>query len=573
MSETFLEGRVMMLCGDVRAMLATIPENSIDCVVTSPPYWGLRDYGVVGQIGLEPTLGEHLAVMVEVFAAVHRVLKPTGTLFLNYGDCYATSPNGRSAADTKTAGNDDRTFRDKPFSTIGAVGDGGVLKAKDLCLVPNRLAQALQAPRYTGNIKSELDRVWLAAIIDGEGSIYIHRQPIGSVTGRGRRSVRTQDGFCVGIAISNCSEAIVARAAAICGKENVRMTKANGTSNRRDHYDWRVTGNIAKNILREIYPYLVAKQREARVAIACPPSGNIATATWIALKSLHKGRPTDFDAKPPLLSDLWQQGWWVRSEIIWGKRNGMPDSSGKYRPSTAHEKIFMLTKSADCFYDAAAVAMPAGGNTNARAAQKIKVPGAWDLGPGGHGTINRDGRTAATYRDNPKSWKGSSFGDARDIERHPDSGWRGKPGVTPKSAPKDSNIRANVSFHASTTEVLETRYLRNYEPAPLEVWPMATHAFSEVHFATFPPELVERAIKAGCPAGGSVLDPFGGSGTTAMVAVALGRAATLIELNPEYCTLARARIEAAFMGKGEGARHMAKSMGRALSPGPLFDGL
>jgi DNA modification methylase len=69
------------------------------------------------------------------------------------------------------------------------------------------------------------------------------------------------------------------------------------------------------------------------------------------------------------------------------------------------------------------------------------------------------------------------------------------------------------------------------------------------------------------------LDPFGGSGTTAMVAVALGRAATLIELNPEYCTLARARIEAAFMGKGEGARHMAKSMGRALSPGPLFDGL
>jgi DNA modification methylase len=123
------------------------------------------------QIGLEPTLAEHIDVMVAVFEEVRRVLKPTGTLWLNYGDCYATSPNGRSAADTKAAGNDDRTFRDKPFSTIGPIGKritageiradvdvggwgarddsirwrgGGLLKAKDLCMIPNRLAIALQ---------------------------------------------------------------------------------------------------------------------------------------------------------------------------------------------------------------------------------------------------------------------------------------------------------------------------------------------------------------------------------------------------------------------------------------------
>lgn len=158
--------------GDCRALLAAMPDESVDCVVTSPPYWGLRDYGVVGQIGMEPTLAEHLQIMVEVFRDVKRVLKKSGTCWVNYGDCYATAPSGRSAADTKAAGNDDRTFRDKPFNTIGPIGGkritsgedredvdvggwgkndqglrwrgGGYLKPKDLCMMPNRLAIALQ---------------------------------------------------------------------------------------------------------------------------------------------------------------------------------------------------------------------------------------------------------------------------------------------------------------------------------------------------------------------------------------------------------------------------------------------
>lgn len=115
----FLDGRVTLWTADCLEALAAMEPDSVDCVVTSPPYWGLRDYGVDGQIGLEPTLGEHLDVMVRMFEAVRRVLKPTGTLWLNYGDCYATSPNGRSAADIKSSGNDDRTFRDKPFSPSG----------------------------------------------------------------------------------------------------------------------------------------------------------------------------------------------------------------------------------------------------------------------------------------------------------------------------------------------------------------------------------------------------------------------------------------------------------------------
>lgn len=160
-----------ILIGDVLERLRGMQANSVDCVVTSPPYWGLRDYGVEGQIGLEQTLGEHLAVMVDVFREVRRVLKSHGTVWINYGDCYASTPNGKSAAEYKADGTDDRTFRDKPFSTVGPVYDpnfskargafssgdrqshvesggrvvaGGFMKPKDLCMIPNRLAIALQ---------------------------------------------------------------------------------------------------------------------------------------------------------------------------------------------------------------------------------------------------------------------------------------------------------------------------------------------------------------------------------------------------------------------------------------------
>jgi DNA modification methylase len=74
------------------------------------------------------------------------------------------------------------------------------------------------------------------------------------------------------------------------------------------------------------------------------------------------------------------------------------------------------------------------------------------------------------------------------------------------------------------------------------VWTIATAPFSEAHFATFPPELPELCIKAGCPKGGTVLDPFGGAGTTVIVADRLQRNAILIELNPEYAAMAERRI-------------------------------
>lgn len=89
MTVAYETSTVTVHLGDVRACLAELADESVDCVVTSPPYWGLRDYGVEGQIGLERTPPAFVEVMVEVFREVRRVLRSQGTLWLNLGDSYA----------------------------------------------------------------------------------------------------------------------------------------------------------------------------------------------------------------------------------------------------------------------------------------------------------------------------------------------------------------------------------------------------------------------------------------------------------------------------------------------------
>lgn len=101
-----LDGRPFrILCGDALETLRTLPAESVHCCVTSPPYWGLRDYGADGQIGLEATPELFVARLVEVFREVRRVLRDDGTLWLNLGDSYATRWGSRR--DAGRAGLDD----------------------------------------------------------------------------------------------------------------------------------------------------------------------------------------------------------------------------------------------------------------------------------------------------------------------------------------------------------------------------------------------------------------------------------------------------------------------------------
>lgn len=120
--------------GDVRVVLSRLPSDSVQCVVTSPPYWGLRDYGIDGQIGLESTMAGFISSLTSVFSEVRRVLKPDGILWLNIGDGFTSGNRGWRAPDKK---NPNRAMNVRPDNPPG-------LKDKDLLGIPWRLAFALQ---------------------------------------------------------------------------------------------------------------------------------------------------------------------------------------------------------------------------------------------------------------------------------------------------------------------------------------------------------------------------------------------------------------------------------------------
>ncbi len=171
-------------------------------------------------------------------------------------------------------------------------------------------------------------------------------------------------------------------------------------------------------------------------------------------------------------------GWYLRSEVIWAKPNPMPESVTD-RPTKAHEQIFLLSKNARYFYDADAI---------------------------------REAQTPESLADH--------------LRRQPSDRANG---TAPDRGPGDQGLRQNGVM---------TSGHRNRR----SVWTVATQPYAGAHFATFPPKLIEPCILAGCPEGGTVLDPFAGAGTTGMVARRHGRAFVGVELSPKYAAMARERI-------------------------------
>lgn len=307
-----------IICGDALESLRRLPDGSVNCCATSPPYYGLRDYGVAGQLGLEPTPDAYVAALVAVFAEVRRVLRSDGTCWLNLGDSYAAARGGTGM----------------PAETLA----GGK---------------------------------------NGHGDELSHR-------GRGERADYSAKRDCTRF------------------------------------------GAKHKDLLG--IPWLVA----------------------FALRA---------------------DGWYLRQDIIWAKPNPMPESVTD-RCTKSHEYIFMLTKSARYWSD-----------------------------------MNAISEEYETAEGPPRNLSGEGY---------------------------------NKAFLTTRGAGERTGYERGRRNKR-SVWTVTTQPYAEAHFATFPPALIEPCILAGCPAGGIVLDPFAGSGTTLMVAQNLGRESIGIELNPKYIRMIEKR--------------------------------
>lgn len=254
-------------------------------------------------------------------------------------------------------------------------------------------------------------------------------------------------------------------------------------------------------------------------------------------------KPKDLIGVPWMLAfALRADGWWLRSDTIWAKGcsfgpyhgNPMPESV-QDRPSRAHEYVFLLSKSQNYFYDAQAVA---------------------ESTVSDHGSGNgfkREARLSYLDANGPRGKESSWIPNGKHAAMPPQSSGR-------RMVDNVARARADGADHDSPFG--GTRNLRS-------VWTIPTSGYADAHFATMPQALVEPCVLAGCSLGGTVLDPFSGSGTTGVVALRHGRKFIGVELNPSYCQMARDRImsDAPLANMDMSAGEMVP---RSVA-GPLFD--
>ncbi|MBU9711084.1 DNA-methyltransferase [Evansella tamaricis] len=198
---------------------------------------------------------------------------------------------------------------------------------------------------------------------------------------------------------------------------------------------------------------------------------------------------------------LRQNGWYLRSDIIWNKPNPMPESV-RDRPTKSHEYIFLLSKSDKYYYDKDVIMEPLAESSVARLNQDLE-------GQRGSTRANGGAKTNGTM----------------------------KAVFTPRGSKGVINNSLNTGLRIQNDDFVPP-INRNKR----SVWTISTKPYKEAHFATYPPELVEPCVLAGAPIGGVVLDPFFGSGTTGLVAIRHNRNFVGIELNPKYIKIAEKRL-------------------------------
>ena len=271
--------------------------------------------------------------------------------------------------------------------------------------------------------------------------------------------------------------------------------------------DYGIPGQIGREETPEEYiDKLTAVFREVRRVLRSDGTlwvniGDCYTAKSRLRLREYKGK--DLIGVPWMLAfALRRDGWYLRQDIIWQKPNAMPESV-RDRCTKSHEYIFLLSKAPRYFFDAEAISEPIAGSSTKRYLQSLENQ---------KGSSRQPGKSNGPMKAALPRFGGEKYGDSTEVNTRTKSG--------------------NVYVPAMR---------RNKR----DVWTIGTANFKGAHLAVFPEKLIEPCILAGCPEGGTVLDPFAGSGTTGVVAKRLCRNFIGIEINAEYASMAADRIAAA----------------------------
>lgn len=594
---------VRILQGDCRDVLRGLPNGSVHCVVTSPPYFGLRDYGVDGQIGLEQTPDAYVAELVSVFREVRRVLRDDGVCFINLGDSYFGGGGGGGSKGSKQRTNTGSLIPghtrpgvrhavpyDKPGKEPGGSTGRDCLCESlcDACRAAYRLGKS-----HSGHLPGPTPSVSMRASSPAHNGLVCDLPPTSDYPPpRGHNADAMHD-----LQPTVGPEALLP----LVSLASTPLISSPPLQGARLQADMPLACLLCGCSLPNCAP---ASAHKAVCTCDITGGGSVDRKTDMDASGLAHPYYTKASLKPKdLIGIPWMvafalraDGWWLRQDNIWAKRNCMPESI-KDRTTRAHEYLFQLTKSGSSTFWT---------HRDRIGTRKSPAPD--------YRWVHKVSHEEKEWEPpDPKEWRRINLWSGHDyfydvvaIEEEGDV-----PADT--RAAKGSNVRSDLKdVNGRPPEYWSYTGKRNKR----SVWHIATQPFPEAHFATFPPDLVEPCILAGtsergcCSACGApwtrvtekrdtgrrqkmadgwdtgagshgtihrsgrekgatdvpvmadittgwrpscscgaavvpctVLDPFGGAGTVGLVADRLGRDAVLIELNPEYAGIARRRLE------------------------------
>ena len=519
--------------GDALEELKKLPSEFINCIITSPPYFGLRDYQVKGQLGLEKTLNEYIEKLLKITLELKRILRKDGVMFWNMGSAYAN---------VHTQKRERYKISDDYIRLLGWVWTDGTIDKE-------RKTVRIYQTKEQG--KKEIER-----ILKNLSLTYSNYK--GKSEKERQYYISAKERICEKLGLYSKKELpfwtkLLSREQLLIFLD--ALLQGDGTVQK---YSKELAGSKEK--LEPLHQLFNENN------LSCTLNQN-SRGDWYIHFSQEIFNPHYLRAKcldgqnfRLILRMIDEQGWILRNTIIWNKPNAMP-SSVKDRFANKYENVYMLVKNKKYWFDLDAVRVPQKYPEDvARRIKQDKEAGVKPFQKGDPISLHL-----------PKYAKGSEF-----VEKYGEP-WdrfhKWDKNKKQTSIPQDQaesfgspRVRywRDIKNRGNAQKILKERGCRptgigptgfdhNLLNNPLgknrgDVWTIPTQPcpkdFRGVHFAIFPEKLVEPMILSSCPPNGICLDPFMGLGTVGVVAKRLKRNFIGIDIKKEYCEIAEARIKA-----------------------------